>query len=298
MIQRFYFSVLLLSAGCGTDSTLVSNRAPQAFAGFDQTVLAGSDVLLDGSGSSDPDGNGLTYAWRIRQPGGEVGLAGADQTFPTLSIPVGFAGHVVVELVVSDGAAPSDPDWVALTVLAPEEAPALVADAGANRFHPEDSGALNLSAAASSAPPGADVRWVHMRAPDGIQRTLGGSSEQSVGSLAAGTHVFSLSMGVGSRWSAPDFVTVFVGFSPPAGDFPAVDAPGEATSGSTIDLTASAANTATWVLISSPTGASEHLETRPDGSTQLALADPGMYVVSVTNEHGMTDWVAVVAEAP
>ena len=42
-----------------------SKQAPIANAGKDQTVFPGDTVILDGSGSSDMDGDSLTYTWTI-----------------------------------------------------------------------------------------------------------------------------------------------------------------------------------------------------------------------------------------
>ncbi len=47
------------------------NSAPVADAGADQAILVNDTVQLDGSGSSDADGDALTYRWSIvSKPGG------------------------------------------------------------------------------------------------------------------------------------------------------------------------------------------------------------------------------------
>jgi len=45
--------------------TPVPDQTPSAAAGPDQHVSEGSVVRLDGSASTDPDGNSLTYSWAI-----------------------------------------------------------------------------------------------------------------------------------------------------------------------------------------------------------------------------------------
>lgn len=85
------------------------NQPPVANAGPDQTVEAtspsGASVTLNGSGSSDPDGDVLTYNW--------TGLFGAvSGVSPTVTLPLGT--HTVT-LTVSDGQAPAT-DTVDITV--------------------------------------------------------------------------------------------------------------------------------------------------------------------------------------
>ncbi|HUT32039.1 MAG TPA: right-handed parallel beta-helix repeat-containing protein [Planctomycetota bacterium] len=89
---------------------LGANRPPVADAGDDQEVEqtspAGAEVTLDGSGSSDPDDDALTYAWTW--PGGS-----ATGVNPTITLPL---GTTTITLVVNDGQADSEPDTVAITV--------------------------------------------------------------------------------------------------------------------------------------------------------------------------------------
>src|SRR6266487_3560677 len=81
------------------------NQPPTANAGDDQTVDEMTTVHLDGSQSSDPDGNQLTFSWE--QVGGlaaVVNLTGADTATPTFTAPrVTCARDVVVmRLTVDD----------------------------------------------------------------------------------------------------------------------------------------------------------------------------------------------------
>ena len=76
------------------------NRAPVADAGDDQTVDASSAVSLDGSGSSDPDGDAVTYLW-TQTGGAAVTLTGATTATPSFTAP-GAPGALSFELVVTD----------------------------------------------------------------------------------------------------------------------------------------------------------------------------------------------------
>jgi streptogramin lyase len=90
-----------------------TNIAPIADAGDDQVVGTGPDgeaeVVLDCSDSNDPDGDELTYCWRWTD-GEDCDANGAN---PTIVLP---CGTYTIELIVNDGTADSQPDYVDITV--------------------------------------------------------------------------------------------------------------------------------------------------------------------------------------
>lgn len=95
-----------------------TNNLPVADAGKDQTVDENSAVVLDGSGSYDPDGDSLSYSW-VQQPGGiPVSLTGADTATPSFIAPaVSGTTPLVFTLTVDDGYGGSDSASVTVNVL-------------------------------------------------------------------------------------------------------------------------------------------------------------------------------------
>jgi hypothetical protein len=99
--------------------TINNNQPPVATAGTDQTfncVLGTVDVTLAGSGSSDPDGDALTYSWSLG--GAEVSTTAS---FTTSLV----AGSHTFTLTVDDGNDGTASDDVVVTLNADTTAPVL-----------------------------------------------------------------------------------------------------------------------------------------------------------------------------
>jgi len=91
------------------------NQTPLANAGSDQTVEIGTAVTLDGSASSDPNGDELSYSW-TQLTGKTVSLT--DSTAESPRFMANELGIYIFELVVTDEEGlQSTPDTVSITVL-------------------------------------------------------------------------------------------------------------------------------------------------------------------------------------
>jgi hypothetical protein len=98
------------------------NEPPIANAGKDQFKIIGEIVQLDGSGSSDPDGDEISYAWFFNsKPDGSTAELG-DNTIVNPTFIPDIVGEYKLGLVVNDGQTDSETDLVSIFVQSPQEA--------------------------------------------------------------------------------------------------------------------------------------------------------------------------------
>ena len=195
--------VCLACAGCGGSKSTdpPANRAPTARAGADQSVQPGAVVRLDGSGSSDPDGDALSYSWTAPAT---VVLSAPTEAQPTFT--AGAVGTYRFSLVVSDGARSSAPDEVIVTVGQANRAP--VAAAGPDQ-RVTAGATVQLDGSGSSDPDG-DALSYAWTAPAGVFLSSTSGARPTFVAGAAGVYRVSLVVGDGRLTSPPDevFITV------------------------------------------------------------------------------------------
>ncbi|MBI5527794.1 MAG: PKD domain-containing protein [Deltaproteobacteria bacterium] len=151
------------AAGAAT-LEFAANGAPTADAGADVEAVGGDAVTLDGSASSDPEGDALTFVW-TQTAGEPVALSDATAEKPGFDAPdVSDMQELEFALVVNDGLGASAPDTVKVTVTpgagaAPKitSTPALKATTG-EPYHYDD----NDTAEASGRTP---IAWSKVGGP-------------------------------------------------------------------------------------------------------------------------------------
>ena len=263
----------------------VLNQRPIAGAGPDRGAALGDTVTLDGSGSFDPDGDPLIYAWTLaQQPAGSTAtLSDPSAVAPMLTVDV--RGVYVAQLVVSDGQLSSLID--AAIVFAPNTPP--VADAGPDQdVSVFDLVQLDGSASSDFEGDSLTFQWTLLSAPEDSLAQL--SSPTAVDPTfepdVFGVYEFELVVSDGFDASVPDTVTVTTVNTPPVADA------GEDQVRFLLDLvqldgtgSSDAENdplTYEWTLINQPADSMAELSD-PTSPTPTFVADVrGVYVAELT----------------
>ena len=74
-------------------------------------------ITLDATGSSDVDGDALTYEWTIQSTPSGSGIALSDPSALHPTFVIDLPGSYVLRLVVHDGVAASEPDTVVISTV-------------------------------------------------------------------------------------------------------------------------------------------------------------------------------------
>ena len=165
---EYLFSLIVNDGGLNstTDQVVITvkqvNKAPTADAGIDQSVNENSLFTLDGSNSTDPDNDALTYLWTAPA---EITLSANNIQKPTFTAPeVSVNTDFTFTLVVRDGILESPSDQVTVTVKQGNKAP--TSNAGTDQS--VDEGILvTLDGSASSDPDSDSLDYI-WTAPTGI----------------------------------------------------------------------------------------------------------------------------------
>ena len=170
------------------DAVVTTNHPPVAKTGDDQTIILPiNTVMLDGSGSSDPDNNITAYTWtKISGPSTfDIVNANAVQTQVTNLVE----GVYQFELKVTDAGGLFSKDTVQKTVSNQSNRPP-VANAGPDQTITLPTNAVNLDGGASSDPDNniTSYLWTKISGPASFSIAIANSVTTQATNLVEGTY--------------------------------------------------------------------------------------------------------------
>jgi hypothetical protein len=199
-----YVASLVVSDGKDRSTTAfitvvasAANSAPVANAGAAQRVTTASVVTLNGTGSTDANGDTLTYRWTLtsKPSSSTASLSSATASSPTFTADL--AGSYVASLVVNDGKLDStNTSTVTVTASAANSAP--VANAGTAQTVTRSGGTVSVTLnATNSSDANGDAltyKWTIAYQPPTSSITLSSATASSptFSATVAGVYVFNL----------------------------------------------------------------------------------------------------------
>ncbi len=190
-----------------------ANIPPVADAGANQTITSpASTVVLNGSGSHDPDGTIAAYDWVLISGPGSITINNSNTATPSV---IGLAtGVYTFQLTVTDNSGATATDQVFVTVLPPVVLPnqAPVANAGSNITITLPVNSVSLNGTNSFDPDGtiATYAWSQVSGPSAAVITGANTSTPAVSQLVVGQYVYQLTVTDNNGTSNSDQVTITV----------------------------------------------------------------------------------------
>ena len=292
-----------------TITAATANSAPVANAGIDQNVATSSVVTLDGSGSSDANGDTLTYSWSFtsKPASSAAALSSAAVVSPTFTADKD--GAYVLSLVVNDGRVSSTADTVTITAATANSAP--VANAGIDQ-NVATSSVVTLDGSGSSDANGDTLTysWSFTSKPASSAAALSSAAVVSSTFTADkdGAYVLSLIVNDGRVSSTADTVTITAATANSAPVANAGIDQNVATS-SVVTLDGSGSSDAngdtltySWSFTSKPASSAAALSSAAVVSPTFTADKDGAYVLSLVVNDGTVsstaDTVTITAATP
>ena len=294
--DKLAFGVEFVDGSRGVYVANLPLSTPIADAGTNQPVAVGSLVMLDGSGSSDPEGDlPLSFEWEITS---KPDLSMAVLSDPTIVNPTFTAdaeGDYTIQLVVTDSLGnSSSPDVVTVSTFNTPP----VADAGQDQVIVELGTLVQLDGSQSFDLDGHDITF----AWELVAKPAGSLAELSDPTVAKPTFVADVQGDYNARLivtdefgAESDSSTVFVSFNnvPPVAD---AGLNQSVVFGSTVLLDGSASSDANldplsfqWGLTSKPDGSLAELDDETSVTPSFLADLPGTYVASLVVNDGFVD---------
>ena len=275
----------------------VANVAPVANAGVAQNVVAGTLVTLDGSASSDANGDLLTYSWSLtgKPADSAAALASAASARPTLTADL--AGTYVASLTVNDGKVNSTAATVTIAAAVANVAPVANAGVAQNVV----AGTLVTVDGSASSDANGDLltySWSLTSRPAGSTAALAlaTSAKPTFTADLAGTYVASLAVNDGKVNSTASTVTITASTVNAAPVALATTKYRYVYTGSVIAFSGARSSDANgdqlsykWTLVSKPPSSGALLQNAFGSAPTITPDRLGDYVVSLTVNDGRTD---------
>lgn len=285
-----------------------AENPPIADAGINANAVTGLLVTLDGSGSSDPDGDTLSYQWTlVSKPAGSASsLSAATSVNP--SFTPDLDGVYTINLVVNDGLFDSNADTVRITAASTANNPPN-ADAGTDQNIATGS-LVTLDGIGSTDPDGDTLSylWAFQSKPSGSSSILSSATTASPTFIPDidGIYKIRLVVNDGKTDSNIDKVTITATTTTPGNTPPVADAGDDQNvvtglpvylngkDSYDVDLGSSSAFLIdyTWTLISKPAGSTATLTTPLKMYTSFTPDVEGDYVIRLVVNDGIVDSAA------
>lgn len=268
------------------------SNPPIANAGPGQTVALGSTVQLDGTGSTDPEGNPITYSLSfVSKPAGSNATL-SNPTNPKPTFVLDTFGSYTVQLIVSDAKSRSAP----ATVVINTKNTAPVANAGPAQSVPTQT-KVQLDGSKSTDVDGDPLtyQWSFVSVPTGSTATLSNATivNPTFVTDKVGNYVVQLIVNDGQQSSAPSQVTITDSFVPPtanAGPDQTVEVE------STVQLDGSHSTdlqgyplTYNWSILSTPAGSTATLSDPHAVKPTFKVDELGNYVIQLIVSDGVAN---------